>query len=109
MELVVVPIVLSTFKLFCLSFRMCWAWLLKVGRALAPIVIVQFLNGPLQQVFLRSSGVYTRPVFRAFAKLLQMCFLRSSGFLYARAVALERVLWSSSGYSGARAGSTFLV
>ena len=28
---------------------MCWAWLLQVGRALAPIVVVQFLNDPLER------------------------------------------------------------
>ena len=78
MELVVVPIVLSTFIFFCLSFRTSWARLFQVGRALAPIVVAQFLNGPLKQVFLRSSGVFTVSVFRASAKLLQMCFLRSS-------------------------------
>ncbi|GMP58585.1 hypothetical protein CsSME_00022198 [Camellia sinensis var. sinensis] len=40
------------------------------------------------------SGVYTLPVFRGPAKLLQVCFLRSSGFL-----ALERDCWCSSGKS----------
>ena len=80
-ELVVVPIVLSTFKLFCLSFRTSWARLFQVGRALAPSVVAQFLSGPLERVLLRASGVFTVSVFRASAKLLQMCFLRSSGFL----------------------------
>ena len=30
---------------------MCWAWLLQVGRALAPIIVTQFLNGPLERGF----------------------------------------------------------
>ena len=97
MELVVVPIALSTFKLFCLSFRMCWAWSFQVGRALAPIVVVQFLNCPLEQIFLRSSGVFTVSVFRASAKLLQMSFLHSSWFLVLEWVALERKKTRSSG------------
>ena len=49
---------------------MCWAWLLQVGRALALIVVAQFLYGPLERVILRSSVVYTLPVFRVPAKLL---------------------------------------
>ena len=76
---------------------MCWAWLLQVGRALAPIVVAQFLNGPLERVILRSSGVYTLLAFRVPAKLLQVCFLRSSGFFALERVALERVCWRSSG------------
>ena len=47
---------------------------------------------PLERVFLRSSGIYTLPVFRGPAKLLQVCFLRSSGFLALERVALERVV-----------------
>ena len=59
-------------------------------------LVVQFLGDPLERVFLRSSGDCTPPVFRVPAKLLQMWFLRSSGFVYARAglVALERVVLS---------------
>ncbi|KAF5956866.1 hypothetical protein HYC85_004091, partial [Camellia sinensis] len=39
----------------------------------------------LERAFLRSSGVYTLPVFHVPAKLLQVCFSRSSEFPYARA------------------------
>ena len=60
-------------------------------------LVVEFLGGPLERVFLRSSGDCTKPVFRVPANLLQMGFLHSSGFVYARAVALERVCWRSSG------------
>ena len=46
----------------------------------------------LERALLCSSGVYTLPVSRASAKLLQVCFSRSSEFPYAQAglLALER-------------------
>ena len=94
MELVVVSTLLSSFDSICLSYWLCWAWLLQVGRALAPIVVAQFLYGPLERVILRSSVVYTLPVFSLSAKLLQVCFLRSSRS-------------RSSGLIGARASSSF--
>ena len=86
-ELVVVPIVLSTFKLFCLSFRMGWAWLLQVGRALAPMVVAQFLNGPLER------GLHTSSI---------SCLCKTSVDVVST---LQRISVCSSGR--ARAGSTF--
>ena len=49
MKLLVVIVLLSSFISIRLGFRMCWAWLIQVGRVLAPIVVAQFLDGPLKR------------------------------------------------------------